>query len=402
MNINRLECRERTIRASHDGTEIVRTFYVDPYEAHTVVLSALLGAVEPDPADATKYIRRKPATDSWFTSDFYCTDAWVEQVDQQAMAASPSLGVYPPGNYAVSDFRKFISNAGAGDWSCKETPGGITVRTRNVNDAQSTSDAGCFIRAVFKPLIHETPTWGSDVGFGANPPDPFDFVDPLLIPLTKTVSTGVGLRYFTNSKMYPWVGSEGFVTQPMAQFTIRRLMVGNPPLAIINRLKGKINFLGFDLGRFHFAAGTLRFDECEVVKRAVPYSDGTTDRLTVWYDLLYAFTHNAIYDEYYFNEDGATGFRKGFVTWNRILGCPKLPVLGMPQLRLNVDEGTLKDNPLCYYPIGWNSHLFGPYRGLYLPDENHQLPDVYTSGTPNGFHDLFNPIPVDLPADPNP
>jgi len=130
----------------------------------------------------------------------------------------------------------------------------------------------------------------------------------------------------------------------------------------------------------------------------VPYSDGTTNSLTVWYDLLYVFTWNTIYDEFYTQ----AGFSKGYVGWNRVLGCPKLPVLGLPQLRLNIDEGTLKDNPLSYYPVGWNSKMFGAYRGLYLDDQNHDLPQSYTSGTPNGFNDLFNPVPVDLPADPNP
>jgi len=385
MNINRLECRERTIRASHDGTEIVRTFYVDPYEAHTVVLSALLGAVEPDPNDATKYIRRKPAEDSWF-DNFYCTDAWVEQVDQQAMAASPSLGVYPPGNYSASQLRGFISNVGLG-LTHREEPTGITRARLDVNDAQSTSDAGCFIRASFKPLIHETPTtWTSGDTGTATAPDAFDFVDPLLIPLTKIVSPGIGMKYtLVDRILYANVGSEGFVTQPMHQFTIRRLMIGKPPLMTIGKLKGKINSSDMTLGNFLFPAKTLRFDDCEVVKRAVPYSDGTEDRLTVWYDLLYIFTWNSIYDYYY---DDLGEFQLDYVTWNRILGVPQMPILGLP-IFIPDPVGGLEFAPLSYYPVGWKPTMkIGDYRGLYLEDTN---TDDYKGGSPHGFYDLFNP-----------
>ena len=391
MNINRLECRERTIRASHDGTEIVRTFYCDPYEAHTVVLSALLGAVEPDPNDATKFIRRKPAEDSWF-SNFYCTDAWVEQVSPEAMAASPSLGLFPPGDYTVDNFRAFISNAGAGQvppWSYRENPGGITIRVKGDNDAKATSDAGCFIRAVFKPLIHETPTtWSSGDTGTATAPDPFDFVDPLLIPITKTITTGIGLKYLLkNFEIYPCVGSEGFVTQPMQQFTIRRLMCGKVPSITIATLKGKVNSGVFKIGGYEFPAETLRFDDCEVVKRAVPYSDGTSDRLTVWYDLLYVFTWNTIWDEYC---TGAAYAGPGWVTWNRLLGVPKDGFTGFLPVKKPGDNAWFpSDAPLCYYPIGWKSSIFGDYRPLYLGDRETL---GIKSGTVNGFYDLFNPV----------
>lgn len=387
MNINRLECRERTIRASHDGTEIVRTFYVDPYEAHTVVLSALLGAVEPDPNDATKFIRRKPAEDSWY-ENFYCTDAWVEQVSPEAMAASPSLGMYPPGNYSVDDFRGFISNLY--DDSFGEKPGGITIKTRGVDNAQSTSDSGCFIRAVFKPLICELPTMWTSGDTGTNvAPDAFDFVDPLLIPITKTVSTGIGLKYLLgNTAWYPSVGSEGFITQPMQQFTIRRLMCPSVPVTTIATLKGKINGGQFDIGQYKFPPETLRFDDCDVVKRAVPYSDGNANGLNVWYDLLYVFTWNTIWDEYLIGRGIRDGYTHGYVTWNRILGVPKMSILGKDVVVAKPGGAFLEEAPISYYPVGWKSTIFGDYRPLYLEDRK---TGGVKSGTGNGFYDLFNP-----------
>ena len=204
------------------------------------------------------------------------------------------------------------------------------------------------------------------------------------------MSTGIGLKYLLPGfERYPDVGSEGFITQPMQQFTIRRLMCPTVPSETIATLKGKVNSGFFSLGGHNFPPETLRFDDCEVVKRAIPYSDGTNAGLTTWYDLLYVFTWNTIWDEYLIGgaPAGDAGYSKGWVTWNRILGLPKAAILGVPVVKPGA--GMFGDSvSLSYYPVGWKSSIFGAYRPLYLLDT--QTAGV-KSGTDHGFYDLFNP-----------
>ena len=299
MKINRLECVERIVRASHDGTEIVRTFFVDPYEAHEQVLSALMGSAWVD--DNGKGIRVKPAHDSYF-SNCFCTEAWVDQTAKESMASSPALAQAnqnPIDLAGVNWIGDILNQAHQ-----KEVPSGPS--TTLVNDV--VQNAGCFIRATYKPLIWEDPGERWTEGTIGYTPDPFDFVDPQLMPITKTVSCGVGLRYLIHTKdmplFYPAVGSEGFCVQPMQQFTIRRIMCPSVPVSTISQLKGRINVGQFDLGKYHFFDSTLRFDDCEVVKRAVPSSSGT---FSVWYDLLYVFTWNTTYEEHFTIADPNTG-----------------------------------------------------------------------------------------------
>jgi len=371
VRINRLECVERVVEASDEGTAIRRTFYLDPYEAHPFVLSALLGAIENGQ-------RRLPAHDPYW-ADCYCTDATVKQVDQATMAWSPGLGM-KRGDASSADIVAALQG--------KEVPTGpaSTVTEQGSTSGVTVTNAGCLIQSVFRPLVHEAPGWavGSGGYFGLSWSN-FDFVDPQLHPITKTASTGTSLRYLVTGALstnrFAKVGAEGFITQPMQQFTIRRIMVPRIPATTISKFKGHINAQEFTIGNFTFAPETLRFDDCEVIKRAVPYCDGS---FNLWYDLLYMFTWNTIYDEYWATTNYETGEGQfagpGYVGWNRIFGAPA-DMLG---LRM-VIPGSVNQFPNSYYPVGWKSTILGTYRGLY-PDDTLNNDANY----PYGFHHLFD------------
>ena len=382
MKINVLECVERTVRASHDGTEIVRLFYVDPYQAHPYVMAALLGGTEltdPNEAESEDNLlkRRKPSRDSYFP-ECYCTDAWIDQAAKEAMAGSDSIrpGSFSDGSVCKSDTDLTVSHIAEYLGYTKEVPRGAseTVKPNGV-----MTNAGCYIRAIYKPLICEDPKWNSEAcGFT---PDLFDFVDPQMHPSPKVISCGAGLKYLIESHiLYADVGSEGVVTQPMQQFTIRRIMCPSIPTVTINKLFGKVNGAVFSIGKFLFPIETLRFDSCEVLKHAVPSSDGT---FSVWYDLFFNFMWNPIWDEYW----AGTEFMPGYVGWNRILGRPNLVGAFGVVYPADLDEKHLKA-PISYYRVGWKSDIFGPYRPLYLSDTKTNGVDT---GTTLGFYDLFNP-----------
>jgi hypothetical protein len=369
--VHTLECVERVVLATDEGTEIIRTFFLDPYESHPWLISVLLGAVTPDPNDNTKWVRRLPAHDS-YVPECYCTEARVVATHSDAMAGSPPIGKgVIGGGHSVQDGLDAVQGT-----LNKESPRG---HVRIVEPYRDVSDAGCFVRAVFRPIIYEKVLQGTPFKFT---PSPFDFVDPLKLPLPKTVSCGMQLKYTLGKILNANVGTEGFVTQPFEQFTIRRLMVGKVPENTIAKLAGKINVNTFTIGNLSFPPETLRFDNCEVVKRAVPYIDGS---LNVWYDLLYVFTQNLIFDEYWDTAGNDYGGPQ-YVGWNCILGCPLMPVLGLP-IALSTARGFIKSVPLSYYPVGWKSQVFNTdsYRPLYLYDTDSK------AGTANGFADLFDP-----------
>jgi len=357
VQIKTLECVERVVRSSDDGTEITRVLFLDPYEAHPFVLSALLGGIEEDK-------RRKPSSDSYFP-DCYCTEAWIDQVAKETMGGSDTLN-YNDGE--LSDEKGMLEAINRA-LTTKEVPRGIA----SVDHAGKVTNAGCFITAKYKPLVCENPDWSfGAIGYDT---DTFDFVDPQLHPITKTVSCGAGLKYLLKGALlYGSVGSEGFVTQPMQQFSIRRIMCPSIPTETIGKLKGKVNGSEFKLGKFTFAKETLRFDDCEVTKKAVPNYDG---KLSVWYDLLYIFTWNTIFDEYHDNASVSFSTEPGFVGWNRILGLPLTPILGTPVI---INDALAH---ISYYSVGWKSELFGDYRPLYLSDSN--------TDAVAGFAALFDP-----------
>lgn len=427
MKIKTLECVERTVRASHDGTEIVRLFYVDPYEAYPIVMAALLGGIDrtnpgtpldvngkpsvnaqgviasADPDDPnTISVRRKPSQDS-YVPECYCTDCWVDQVAREAMSSATTFRDSNKDynhDYTAIELRDYTQgfkgmDAGSYGHIEKEVPRGVCELTYGEEGSDPRwqgvkSNAGCYIRAVYKPLICQNPgdTW-TPGETGITKLDMFDFVDPQLHPTPKVVPCGAGLKYVIGgAELYMSVGSEGVMTQPLQQFTIRRIMCPSVPTKTINRLAGKVNSGIYKFGKFMFYDQTLRFDACEVYKRAVPDENGN---LTIWYDILYVFTWNPIYDKYW----TGTKFDYGYVGWNYVLGCPmQIGTFGLLSVFI-INEGGVagageaRQAPVSYYPVGWKESLLGDYRPLYLTDKG-TLNGV-RAGTSHGFYDLFNP-----------
>lgn len=388
MIFNRLEVMDRQVTCAHMGTEIVTRFYVEPYSAYSYVLQMLLGSFA---ADGT---RIKPACDS-FLPDCYCDEATVEPLSTDLFGMGQSLTVEPGLKVGV-------------DWTDSEIRQVLQAEPSTqsvwaVNGAAANQQAGAVIRAVYHPLITEPLTTAQHTNtYGEWTPDAFDFVDPQLHPLTKVVSCGAQLKYLLPAAVYPKVGSEGFVTQPMQQFSIRRIQVKDIPVKTINRLLGKVNAIEFGIGQFVFPPATLRFDEAQVEKRAVPKADGT---MNVWYDIMYLFTWNTIYEEYWqnvYDEQGVIisgDFQgPGYVGWNRVLGSPSAPIIGLP-INPKTQALSIDGAPIAYYETGWKSTNLGAYRGLYLTDIygvpiNTQR-DGITLGSSvppvQGFYRLFDP-----------
>lgn len=334
-DITKLENVDRWETVTNAGTNIVRKIYVEPYDAHIEVITKLIGGVSGnDVID--------PSTDSYYPF-LFCCDARLESFAAEGMLSSPSTGF-------------------GGDVK-------LALRTKE-NPKGRDGKCGAYIMAVYKPLIFGpvTSEWNK-----------WDFVNPLLTPVTFQTSCGRNTKYLIPSAAregagtltpFPTMDKEGFLTQPMFEFTVERRMVSAADVfklfAIINTLKGKVNAMTYTFAGYEFPKECLRFDDCRIEKRVVPDSTGA---FQTWYDILYKFTYNSVWDEYF--DIGDYKYKSGFVTWNRSFGTP-MDVTGLLPIKMKPAGSTEWEFARsCYYDVGWKSDVFGAgYRRIYIPDVN--------------------------------
>lgn len=389
MPITKLECRERRARVTNSGTEITRVFYVEPYDAHVTLISALLGTVNDDGS------RNEPATDGYL--DYcYCVEAQLESFDKLAMLGSPTMNVDPNGNQifpadklGTADLNKLKSAQ-----DNLELPWGTPSSAISIAGGYGHGSVGAYVTAIYKPLVFCLP---SDWGAQGTLVNKWDMVNPVLSPITKVANCGKKINYLVNiygplgakTNDFPLTDADAFVTQPMAVFTIERKMVRVPPLRAIDALRGKVNQNSFQLTDnlviYNFPAETLRFDDPIIEKMIVPSNTGAAN---VWFNITYNFTFFSLIEEQWDNVNQI--YKLDYVGFNRGIGCP-----------MDGDQpAQLTANPLAsrahtaYYRIGWKTNdpflsgLFGGFntRPLYLTDGSHRHGAL---NTPYTFRDLF-------------
>lgn len=374
MPITKLEVRERRARVTNTGTEVTRVFYVEPYDAHVTLISALLGTVDDDGT------RNDPATDGYL--DYcYCVEAQLESFDKLAMLGSPTLNRQSNGNVVIpadkvgtadsDDILTMVSNL--------ETPWGVPSTQVSRAGGYGHGSVGAYVTAIFKPLVFAKP---SDWGANGALVEKWDMVNPLITPITKVSNCGKNIEILTDifgplsgtpSADTAKTDADAFVTQPMSVFTIERRMVRVPPLRAIDKLRGHVNgaSIGFTDGLviYFFPMECLRFDEATIEKMIVPDATGA---INTYFNITYSFTANMIHD-YYWN-NGAADYQKDFVGFNTVLGCP---MDGSQPAQIK--KGLFGDRAhTAYWRVGWLiddpffSELIGGkvVRPLYLPDSS--------------------------------
>ena len=359
MTITTVEIKERRERVTNNGMEIQRKFYVEPYTAKQELIAALLGTVEADPghpSDATYWKRNLPCPDSYYAF-CYCTETALDEQHPLAMSGAKSLGV-----------------------TSSMTPAQLIERLSIAEKAYGAGpdvDLGAYIWATFKPVRYAVPpiAVGDPQAWNSSRYSSFDLINPTLTPFAKTASVGKNLKftvtdYTLDLDVLPFgsLDSDAFITQSFSEFTVERRMVRNPPRELIAKFKGKVNEEKFSLGGpYVFEAQTLRFDDADIQPRV---SIDATGAPNIWYDIVYHFTYNSIYARYW----NGSGFTTGYVTWNRVLGCPMsgLPLLSswMPIQLLPGGSDFEYAAFTSYYPVGWKEATFatGGVKRLYQTD----------------------------------
>ncbi len=279
----------RKTHTASDGIEIQRQFYFEPYFAFPEVLEALQGSVK---KDTGIWVRTLPARDPYITNCF-CNEARIDFADGDALASSPDISLGDPE----------LSLLG---------------RIQGQRESPTIGAAGGIVTASYRPLI----TAVTEVGHH----NAFDWLDPQFQVTLREVPWPAGL--FIQGDPGP-LGRKSVPKElgspiriPVIDFTIRRLLVGEPSWSGIELAAGKINDDVFP-GNFDpptnlpsMARGTLRFDGANLLNRLS--ADGST-----WYEIGYNFSWLNYHDSPVFDENGNELQGINPVTWNHVLMRPK-------------------------------------------------------------------------------
>lgn len=305
MAITFLQQYDRKVHTASSGIEIQRKFYFEPYSAFPDVLEALQGKVVAD--DNGVWKRTLPAKDSYLKNCF-CNEVRVGFADSDAMASAIDLrgaADPPPRRYSQ-----------------------VLDLLQTEQESTVTGAAGGVVTASYRPLITAL--------IDPDHENAFDWMDPQFnvtlreVPWPDGLFIATGGAIVTNRPVPKELGSPIYV--PVVEFTIRRLLVGEPPWGGIAAAAGKINRDDFPVKNLDpptnlptMTRGTLRFEGADVTRRFS--ANGET-----WHELTYTFSWLKYADNPVFNEKGEKLGGLQPVTWNHVLMRPSFFGFGVNEM----------------------------------------------------------------------
>jgi len=285
----KIEQMNRTVHTSQSGIEIVRTFYVEPYDSHPAVLKELQGGVDVTrnaDGKATSWERTAPARDTYIRN-CYCTECVVNFADPDAMASSLGLQDDP-------------------------ALGTLLEKLEGQPEKTALGTAGAIITAHYRPLITAWKSSDPD-----NPDDDvWDWIDPQFVPGSRQIAWPDGL-YITNGIDVDSVPDDAgeALRIPISDFSIKRMFVGSIPWGTIDRMAGTVNAVDFPgpggaaAGLPNFAPRTLKFMGADTPTMI----DSEGER---WYEITYRFRWISYYTDRLTDVLGVDS--EGPVTWNHV------------------------------------------------------------------------------------
>ncbi len=339
------ESRGSTVHTHYDGREIQRIFYLRPASMAPAVIAAMQGSVVSGQGIEGATVHRLfPARDPYY-DECYCSEVKMTYVDPRANSSSDSLELNHPVLFTPDpEFRH-----------------GIFMQ--KLNDIKDTPAGGCFLTASYRPLITGwEPGQSLANEFVSNIDQRFDWVNPHFTPTVRTVPWPDGFRIATGEGLIKsWTATVPDevaepVNIPVIEFTVKRLFVATPEFDLLNALLNTVNKEAWpnqagasaSMGTYkesipQFPAGTLRFDNYEIIEHASPVPAGP-----VWYEIVYHFSWLSLKAKPVFDDQGELSGDNGLadVTWNHVLMRPLIPTVE------TTDAGKIKvDRALGWYYV---------------------------------------------------
>lgn len=305
-----IQSSEREVHTSSSGIEILRKFSFEPYDSHPAVLDALQGYVRKD--DKGLWKRTLPARDPYIRS-CYCNEARVELLDPASLTTSPDIQKAARAKLGVDPN---VDPAGEmnGDPPGKETLRDILeVQKEDPRDGTG----GGYITASYRPLIT---AWLKDKS-----PRMFDWIDPQFKPGFKQVKWPEGLVVKIEGRTGPFplnVPDEIAepISIPVIDFSIRRILVGEPPFYAAELLAGCVNkdiwpYPTADFTLPTFQKETLKFEGMDIENRL----DSKGNQI---FEIILHFSWINLQDMPVHDKDGKASDKLVSVTWNHIFMNP--------------------------------------------------------------------------------
>ncbi len=321
-----VEQLDRTVHNSTSGIEIVREFYVEPYDAHQQVQKALHGYIKEDGDDIT---RIPPAADPYI-ANCYCVESRAVLADPRVMASSPTLGDPDNPFKAAGTEKKPEPNEGL---------------------------AGALVTAHYKPLITAylnedgTPSQSGESSM-------WDWLNPRVVPGVREIQWPLGLHINAKAIGFDCRSVPDDVANPLFisvdDVYVTRTMVPTIPREAIQQAEGCVNTetfpptgepCGSDRGGFPSCRPhTLRFIGATVKNML----DVEGKR---WYEIEYHFQRISHWSRQVMNDAGEPG--EDWVTWNHAFMRPIGARLGWYPVYLTFQRAPIKVTNVLKDMLPW-------------------------------------------------
>jgi len=282
----------RTHDSSSSGIDIVRTFYVDPYQEYPAVTRRLHGFVEWKDG---KWKRTPPAHDT-YVKNCYCERTRVNFAHPDAACSADEL-----------------SDGGKN--------GTIIDKIQKQKEALQEGTAGAIITAHYRPLIT---AWRTT---DATDTRIWDWIDPKYVPGIRQIPWPGGMHAAVDgagefdTRTVPDEAAQP-IAVPVSDFSVKRILVGEPPWIEEKALCESINAeewptagspAALGLG-MTFPAGTLKFIDMDIVNMV----DSEGGR---WFEVTLNFKWLHYVSARMYDKNGKIE-PSGHVTWNHMLMRP--------------------------------------------------------------------------------
>lgn len=334
----KIEQLSRTNHTSTSGIEIVKRFYVEPYEAFTAVTLCLQGFT-------AHGLRSLPCRDSYL-HNCYCAETRTDFAHEDAMASDESKAWS-----GVGSFKQILEGRHPAE---PGEAGELPVPERWQPETTERGTAGAIVEAHYRPL---TTCWRPKEPEDPNDEGPsdnerkFDWLDLRIRPGVRQIPWPRGLyiqakQFIVDRDVNIPDDVANPIGVPVDDISIRRSLIETPPWKAIETCANSVNRKHFpisDRDREGKVIGTIERFPWSYARTLKFVGADTSERFDalgrVSFDLTYHFKRIVQWSDRLFDIHGNK--TKGWVTWNHVFMRPRFAPVGWYEVFLAEDKKVL-------------------------------------------------------------